>query len=333
MKPAAPARTRMPYDVVFVHGLDLPETVGSYRCMSIIPAQEIGARFLRLPPEESPDEFLDRIGGEVLVFGKPIGDARVIDVAERARARGVKVISWQCDLRPADEPQLRRQANASDAIVVQTVTMADMVARSIGRRPDLIEECLEYPPNGHAHFEHARDPLQLLWYGHANNFDTLGPMLASLEGGVGRRLSLLLMANGAPPPALAARLQGPAGRPLEMAFTPWSRALQLSAMRSCDIVLTPSLDAQAKYVKGHNRVSEALNQGCIVVAYPLPQYEEFADYVFLDRDMAAGVRRALADPDAALARARAGMAAVRTRFAPNVLAEKWLALIARVAQT
>jgi glycosyltransferase involved in cell wall biosynthesis len=329
---AQPPRTRR--DVVFVHALDLPETISSYRYMSIIPAQEIGARFLRIEPGESPDAFLDRIGGEVLVFGKPFEDDRVTAACERAKARGLKTISWHCDAptAPGTLERLKRHSAASDAIVAQTAPMAAMIEALIGRRAHIIEECLEYSPS-RAHFQPGRDPVQLLWYGHLNNFDTLPEMLKSLARGVGANISLLMLSSAPAPDAVQAQLAGLRGPPFEAAWAMWSRQIQLQAMRSCDIVLAPSLDAPVKQVKGHNRVSEALNQGCVVVAHPLPQYAEFADFVFLERDMSEGVRRALADPEKALARAQAGAEAVRARFAPAAVARKWLALIERVAQS
>jgi glycosyltransferase involved in cell wall biosynthesis len=328
---SAPARARR--DVVFVHAVDLPETIGSYRYMSMIPAHEIGARFLRIEASETPDAFLDRVGGEVLVFGKPFDDDRVTVACERAKARGLKTISWHCDAptAPGALERLKRHSAASDALVAQTSPMAAMIEALIGRRADIIEEGLEYPP-GRALFQAERDPVQLLWYGHANNFDALPDMLQSLARGVGRNISLLMLASVRAPDTVQMQIAALRAPPFEATWAMWSRPAQLQAMRSCDIVLTPSLDTPAKRVKGHNRVSEALNQSCVVVAYPLPQYTELADFVLLDRDMGEGVRRALADPANALARARAGAEAVRARFAPEAVARKWLALIERVAQ-
>jgi glycosyltransferase involved in cell wall biosynthesis len=332
MPQAAPNSRRVRHDVVFVHALDLPETISSYRYMSAIPAHEIGARFLRLAPDEAPDAFLGRTGAEVLVCGKAFENERLLQLCELARTQGRKVISWHCDL-PATEAAndfSRRLIEQSDAVVVQTEAMAEFIASLSGRSADLIEECLEYPANTRTHFEPRRDPLQMLWYGHANNFDSIPSMLEALSTGVGANLSLLLLAGAPPPREIAAKLAHLKAPPLEAAWMQWSRAGQLQAMRGADIVLAPSIDGPAKQVKGHNRVSEALNQSCVVVAHPLPQYREFADFIVLERDMAAGIRRVLADPQLALERAAAGARVVRERFAPGVVARKWMALIDRV---
>jgi hypothetical protein len=171
----------------------------------------------------------------------------------------------------------------------------------------------------------------VLWYGHAANFDTLPVLLQSLERGVGKPVSLLLLSQTPLPEqiqSMLARMKGPA---FDYAWMAWSRPLQMHVMRSCDAVLLPSMDAPAKNVKGHNRITEALNQVCVAIAHPLPQYREFEDFVFLDSDIGAGLRRALADPASSRSRAQAGAKAVRARFAPEVLALKWHALINKIA--
>ena len=326
--------SRTPHDVVFVHALDLPEMFSAFRYMSLIPAEQIGARVLRIRPDEAPDAFIDRADAAVYVFGKPLDHDLTTRVCERAKARGLKTISWHCDAlgAPGVLERLQRHAGASDAMVVQTPTMAEMIAPYCAKPPEIIEESLEFPAFDQPHFSSARTPLQVLWYGHAANFDTLPGLLESLRKSVGKPISLLTLSLTPLPDSIQKTIAQMRGPNFDAVWLAWSRGLQMNVMRSCDVVLLPSLDVAAKNVKGHNRITEALNQNCVVAAHPLPQYREFSDYAYLTHDVGAGIRQALAEPEKAIARAAAGAAAVRKRFAPEVLAQKWLALIDRVAR-
>jgi hypothetical protein len=114
---------------------------------------------------------------------------------------------------------------------------------------------------------------------------------------------------------------------MEIQVLSWSIATQYAAMANCDLIFIPSHNAPDKRVKGHSRVVEAINAGRLAIAYPLPQYQELADYCYVSADYGASIRAALADPQAALKRIENGQRYVDTRFAAEVIADKWRALI------
>jgi hypothetical protein len=318
---------RIRRDVVFVHHLDVPEDVASFRASSQAPAALIGARYLYVPRAETAEAFLDRVQPEVIVAGKPLIDDRLTRVAEAAAQRGIPVATWLCDLHEADPTgeRIERQCRASRALVVQTATMADWVKATLGREPVVIEECLQYPADPPA-FAPKPDSVSLLWYGNIKNFDTLVPAVEGLMRLTGTAVDLVICAPKMPD-ALQARVAQGLPPKFRIGFVPWSRTQQLAYMRRADIIIVPSEDTLAKRVKGHNRVTDALNAGRVTVAFPLPQYRELKDYLILDSDIAAGVATALADPGAALARVVAGQKVVQARFGDAAIAAKWSALI------
>ncbi len=71
---------------------------------------------------------------------------------------------------------------------------------------------------------------------------------------------------------------------------------------------------------------ESIRAGRLAVAFPLSQYFELADYCWLGKRMSEGVNWAFAHPEEAVARITAGQSYIDTRFAPAVVARKWLGL-------
>jgi hypothetical protein len=183
------------------------------------------------------------------------------------------------------------------------------------------EEAIEYP-RGAAQFKPS-EPLKLLWYGHTANHDTLQAGISALAHAKVGPIDLMVISN-APPGGMNGDLKAYG---IRAAVEPWSITAQYEALIWCDCVFVPSLDTQDKLVKGHNRVVEAINAGRVAITHPLPQYRELADYSFCDANYGASIRAARADPKAALQKLEQGQRYIDTRFAPEVVAEKWGRLI------
>jgi hypothetical protein len=117
------------------------------------------------------------------------------------------------------------------------------------------------------------------------------------------------------------------GGHISLSFVLWSPEMQYALMQACDMVFLPSLDTDAKKSKGHDRLVEAINAGRWAIAHPLPQYREMKDYCYCGIDYAAGIEQAIADPQRVVRKLRDGQSYVDTRFAPDVIASKWEAII------
>lgn len=177
-------------------------------------------------------------------------------------------------------------------------------------------------------------PLRLCWFG---NF--AGPTLPAVEQALvaivthlrGREARLELVA-GAGFQRDAARRVGAALRTihpgLEVALTDWSPQRTERALADCHFALLPQdTDSPSGRVKSHNRLVETIRAGRLAIASPIPAYLELRDFACVEADLLAGLDWAIANPDAAEARIRAGQAYAETRFAPAVVARKWAAIL------
>ncbi|MCC6890556.1 MAG: hypothetical protein IT536_18690 [Hyphomicrobiales bacterium] len=315
-------------DAIYVYNLQPPDPIASIRVFALIPARQIGLRVLYFGSAIRPDDFLDRHRPSALILTKAFDDS-LVDLAQAANARGTPVVTALCDFHftGTSGDRNRELCRLSKAVVVQTAAMAQEVTRHFGCRCTLIEEPIEYPRELP---RFAPGPaLSLLWYGNAANHDTLESGIAALAAARLGPINLTIVSDSLPD----FMQEGFTAQPKDMEFQVlgWSMATQYAALANCDAVFIPSHDTPDKRVKGHNRVVEAINAGRLAIAYPLPQYLELADYCYVDADYGASIRAALADPQAALRRIEAGQRYIDTRFAPDVIADKWRALIAALA--
>lgn len=105
----------------------------------------------------------------------------------------------------------------------------------------------------------------------------------------------------------------------------WSERVQWEVVGDSHVALLPSnLDDARKTVKTGNRLTDALNAGCHVVATPIPAYTQFSAFVDLTDNPVQALREYLRDPNSALARVQHGQAAVAEAAAPALVAAQWL---------
>jgi len=307
-------------DAVFVYNTPLPDLVASVRMVALIPGRFMGLRVLHFGPGMKADVFLDRHRPGALILTKAF-DHSVVELAEAAVARGIPLITTLCDLHFSGESghRNRRLCDLSQAVVVQTASMAEEVTRQFGKRCAIIEEAIEYPREQPS-FAPGR-PLKFLWYGHSTNHDTLAAGIAALAGAGLGPITVMIVSNAMP----EFMDGGFPTQPKDMGFevVPWSIMAQYSALAWCDMVFIPSADTPDKRVKGHNRVVEAINAGRIAITYPLPQYRELSAYSFCDADYGASVRAALADPGRVVKKIEDGQRYIDGRFAIDAISEKW----------
>ena len=176
-------------------------------------------------------------------------------------------------------------------------------------------------------------PLRLLWFGNLGGINAA--MLAdALAGALGalreRRVELELVTR------LAAREELDAiGQRLRAAHpdyalrvTAWSPEATEAALERCDFVVIPQ-QTRAAWSKGksHNRLVAAIRAGRFAIASPIPTYLELAEHAWIGDDLAAGLRWALAHPQDAAERLRAGQRVVEERFSPEAVGRKWAAML------
>jgi len=179
---------------------------------------------------------------DTLIFAKPQAN-ELMDMA-RAKARGAWVVVDFCDDH-FDWLHYQEALRLADAVTCSTTEMAKRI-KELGRDAIVISDPYEYPEMP----PHCNG-VNLLWYGHHVNRESLQRILPDLEG---YPLRVVSNFDGA---------------------IPWSKETMLEEFAQADIVVIP---ATAPY-KSANRAIEAIRQGCYVVAEPHPALEGFPIYI------------------------------------------------------
>jgi uncharacterized Rossmann fold enzyme len=179
---------------------------------------------------------------DTLIFAKPQAN-ELMDMA-RAKARGAWVVVDFCDDH-FDWLHYQEALRLADAVTCSTTEMAKRI-KDLGRDAIVISDPYEYPEMP----PHCNG-VNLLWYGHHVNRDSLQRILPDLEG---YPLRVVSNFDGA---------------------IPWSKETMLEEFARADIVVIP---ATVPY-KSANRAIEAIRQGCYVVAEPHPALEGFPIYI------------------------------------------------------
>jgi len=224
---------------------------------------------------------LNDLTADTLVFAKPQAN-ELMDMA-RAKARGAWVVVDFCDDH-FDWPHYQEALRLADAVTCPTAEMAKRI-KELGKDATVIPDPYDYPEMP-PHY----DGVNLLWYGHHVNRDSLKRILPEIEG---YPLRVVSNFDGA---------------------IPWSNETMLEEFARADIVVIP---ATAPY-KSANRAIEAIRQGCFVVAEPHPSLEGFPIYI---GNIKEGIEwTTKQNMNELISKAQKF---VREEFSPQTLIDKW----------
>jgi len=218
---------------------------------------------------------------DTLIFAKPQAN-ELMDMA-RAKARGAWVVVDFCDDH-FDWLHYQEALRLADAVTCSTTEMAKRI-KELGRDATVISDPYEYPEMP----PHCNG-VNLLWFGHHVNRESLQRILPDLEG---YPLRVVSNFDGA---------------------IPWSKETMLEEFAQADIVVIP---ATAPY-KSANRAIEAIRQGCYVVAEPHPALEGFPIYI---GNIKEGIEWTKQQNMKKLVSKAQNF--VRERFTPQILIDKW----------
>lgn len=316
----------------------------SMRYRMTIPSaalQQLGCEsgVVYVPPSANRRAILARLEGvDAVVVGKVYYDeSRVaiegpplLELLAEVGRRGTKVLADFSDYtlnHPTRGPIDTGLANIVDRAVTSTPELAQVMRQLTHVPIDTISDPVE-GERGEPRVPRATaSPLALLWFGHWTNQGTLEAAWRQLAPLVAERpVSLLVISRpGAPFEAAVAQVDAEWRRTgSSCRFRPWSVAAVFEALRETDAVIIPSDPKSVlKSVKSPNRFCESVWAGRFVVAHQLPAYQAFEACGWVGDDLAEGLRWLLARPNDALARIRAGQAAVAASHAPQVIAQAW----------
>ncbi len=218
-------------------------------------------------------------------------------------------------------------------IVASTPLLGKAIEESSGRQcaviPDL-QDGIRVPAQA---VTFSKDSLRLLWYGRPLNLVGLLEALPRLKEDFPTRLSIdvVTQLNEQSMPHLTSAQELYEGT---MKLTPiqWSLDEMVYRFSICDAVIIPSIEDQMYRVKTANRLMNTLWAGKPCIAYPVPSYTEFEEFVILEQETSTGVQRLLDhDPEALRDKIQRGQDYIREHHSPQAISDRWLAELKSMA--
>lgn len=262
---------------------------------------------------------------DAIIFSKSF-DASNEDLARSAKARGIPVIFDVCD-NHYDHPEHGRHYRAmtelADQVICSTEEMK-CVAETYAQAPPIVINDPHEGPRGAPRFQPG-ERLQLLWFGHPTNLDSLQASLDDLAGYSRRRpVSLRIMTTANDQlTAVCATLSAQYGPSFEVSAEAWSLDAQWAALAACDAVVIPTLQTQQKKVKSANRLVEGLWAGRPVIAQPSPAYLPYQRWTPVCETLSEGLAALEAEPAAWPGRITQAQAEIALANDPATLAALW----------
>ncbi|MDT8388238.1 MAG: hypothetical protein RQ736_12040 [Thiogranum sp.] len=287
-----------------------------------------------------------------VVFSKAY-NARDIELAERLKSRGTRIIFDLCDnhflLSDERVDRLARMFAIADCWVVSSQAMADVVRRKFDSTKPLwvIEDAVEEHLNGQlldvrgrlqARWQLRglrgfldsvanRKAVHLVWFGnHKASYGDSGlahvrklrPLLEKLH--VRRPLTVSVISNSRDAFNEVFR-----DWKIPVYYIDWSAHTFLAALKLHDVAVIPIDVNEFTEVKTNNRIALSLNQGLGVVADSIPSYRVFSDCSFLD-NWEQGLTAYMDHPQIIEEHVRCARHLIHEQFSIPVIAARWRSL-------
>lgn len=287
------------------------------------------------PVELFRAEALPRYG--TVVFSKSYS-ADDLQIAMAVKERGGRVVFDLCDNHFYNPDELPRYVRArremlammalADRVTCSTAALAAVVDDVTQGRVSAtvvsdIAEGLPAPARNE-----PKSPVDLLWFGSHGSPNAPSGMVDLLL--IRERLEVLaaqtplrltVCSNNR---ARFDEIVAPFGLPTR--YVEWSTAHQEAELARADLVVLPVTMNPFTACKTHNRLTTALYAGRPVVAGAIESYREFEPFCTLD-DWDEGLRRCIADPVGAAARAVAARPYIDEHYSEGAIARTWEAAL------
>lgn len=265
--------------------------------------------------------------GDTLIVSKVFGE-HALKLANDAKSRGANIIVDFCDNfleHPKRGPLQHQLLKVADKVIAASEGMADAIKKQGYQVNAVISDPVEMS-RGEPRFA-PNNTLQLLWFGHSVNIDTLKEFLPSLAEYANEQPLHLTVVTTLPNGQSDLNKITPAG--LSVSYIPWSTEATQKAIADSDIVIIPVLTSQFKVAKSPNRLLEPLWAGRMVIAGPLPAYLPFADSAWVGENLIEGLRYAVANPVDIVSRIILGQQQIAQHDAREHIAQSWHKIILR----
>jgi glycosyltransferase involved in cell wall biosynthesis len=251
------------------------------------------------------------------IFGKhfnPDGDYQTANII---KDDGGKVVFDICDNHFENQyaPYYKAMCSLADVVTCNTPVMQDIIKSYTGKNSQIIDDPYEYEEL-EPQFTPGQNPIQILWYGHFTNLNTvevMGKDLRKLE----ESINLTVLSN--------MRSKAPVeDHNIFITFLTWNSDLQRKLIEKTNFIALPTiLNDDTKRTKSHNRLVEGIRSGRFVLAYPLPSYERFKDFCWVGEDFSDGICWADDNPEQVLQRIKDGQEYLKETLSPDHIAQQW----------
>lgn len=295
--------------ISFVRTVD--ESLASFRYRIKIPMQPLIDKGHTV---NIVDELPNADDCDFLIFSKHFHKARDYTMATKAKEAGIKVVYDICDnhFNTTNSDYYRSMTALADIVTCNTPVMKDVILEEAGRFASIVDDPYELPEK--APKFSPGDVLNILWYGHGVNLNTLPPVLGDLSK-LSRPVNLRVISN--------APFRGSMSS-VKIDYIPWSPATMAAGLEWCDMIMVPTiLDDQTKITKSHNRVTEGIRSGRFVVAHPLPSYEKYRPFAYIHNNLGVGIEWALRNPDKVVDAIEGGQRFINVTISPEDIAGQW----------
>jgi len=314
--------------VIKKDGTNKTSTLASARYRILAPASELEKA--GWSSEFVNEAYAQAMGGwgsnvpqkdDTVIISKVFTDFSV-KLAQDAKNRGATVIADFCDnflAHPQRGPLQHALLEIADKVTASTPAMAEAIQATgkninaiIADPVDFSEGAIKFSPG---------EVLQLLWFGHVVNIDTLIKWLPQLAEYAKQQPLALNIVTTLTNDISDIQKFIPEG--LQVDYTPWSEAATVQALANCDLVVIPTLDHDIKKAKSSNRLLEALWSGRFAVAGNLPSYALFANSAWVGNDLIEGVRWAVANPQEVMSRIKLGQQHIAQHYSKKIIGQLW----------
>lgn len=273
-------------------------------------------------------ELMSHLNTDAVIFSKSFSEINET-LAESARGYGAAVIFDICDNHfnhPIIGQHYRNMVRKANVITCNTERMAQVV-RQFTDKPCIVIEDTYDGTRQPAKFSPG-DTLNLVWFGHPSNLDSLQAVIPLLVKFSKEQQPIFLTIvtksqgkfNAA---AFCAQLETGISHAFSIRFMPWSLRSQQEAIHAADLVIIPSLDNEIKNVKSANRMVEGFLAGRMVVANPIPSYDSYRNWAWIGDDFSAGIGWVLNHKQEIPARIEAAQNYIEQHLSPEIIGRKW----------
>ncbi len=286
---------------------------------------------------------------KAVVFSKAY-NAKDVDLAERLKQRGVRIVFDLCDnhflLSGERVQRLRKMFELADVWVVSSQPMADVVRANLNAdKPlwiieDAVEENLKGSPANlfgwikariqlsrlrvFLHGKAGRGAVHLVWFGnHKASYGDSGLVhVAKLRPLLDRFLALRPVTLTVISNSREAFEKVFADWKIPVHYVDWSPHSFFAALKLHDVAVIPIEVNEFTEVKTNNRIALSLNLGLGVVADSIPSYRVFAQCSFLD-DWERGLSEYILKPELISQHSSCARELIGERFSGPVIANRW----------